>query len=332
MVAQIDKKYILTRPYKVYTRLVGYIFFEGRPFTTKGQWINPFLLNFFSLINRLPKLKKVVKPVFILGTGRSGTTVLGTIFSMHKELGYLNEPKALWHKIYPYEDLIGTYSSNNAKYRLGRELVTTEIKDRSHRLYGAYLMASFSSRVVDKYPELIFRIPFVLEIFPDAKFLFLVRNGWDTCHSINHWSERLGIDKDKDKHDWWGVNRRKWNLLIEQIIPEHKDLSPYANDMRKWTNQKDMAAVEWIVSMREGLKALKTFPGKIYRINYEQLCNTDDVLLEELVNFLDLDSNDEIFFEYARSILKQANTKEEFSLHPSIKKQFKETMILCGYN
>lgn len=331
MIAQLDKKYISIRPYKIYSRLVGYIFFEGRPITTKGQWINPFLLKLFSLIIKIPRLKKVVKPVFILGTGRSGTTILGMVLSMHKGAGYLNEPKALWHKIYPFEDLIGSYSLKNANYRLNSTDATPAIKERAHRLFGAYLRASFSSRVVDKYPEMIFRTPFVQEIFPDAKFVFIVRNGWDTCHSISHWSDRLGIDSNEYTHDWWGVNRRKWNLLLDQIIPDHQDLAPYSEDMRTWTNQRDMAAVEWIVSMREGISLLKKHPKNIFRVNYEELCLTENNLLEELVQFLELEKHDDKFMEYARITLKQAPPKEEFPIHPSIYAPFMETMALCGY-
>jgi hypothetical protein len=89
------------------------------------------------------------------------------------------------------------------------------------RIYGAYLAATFSGRVVDKYPEMIFRAPFVNALFPDAKFLFLMRNGFDTCHSIENWSSRLGDQVNGEVHDWWGVNRRKWKLLVAQAVPSH---------------------------------------------------------------------------------------------------------------
>ncbi len=331
MIAQIDLSYLKVRPWKLWARLVSYILFEGRPLTTRGQWINPLVFGLFKLEKKLPQLKQVEKPVFVLGTGRSGTTILGVILSMHKDVGFLNEPKALWHSIYPDEDLIGSYSLGTASYRLGSENITPQIKEQAHRLYGAYLRATFSSRVVDKYPELIFRMPFVLDIFPDAKFLFLVRNGWDTCHSINFWSDRLGVSTNEDTHDWWGVNRRKWNLLVNQIIPEYKDLAPFSDEMRTWTNQRDMAAVEWIVTMREGIKAEKEHPDSLFRINYEDLCVADNNLLEGIVKFLGLDVDDVSFLKYARETLKQPSHKKEFPLHSSIEAPFRETMRLCGY-
>ena len=37
-------------------------------------------------------------PVFIIGCGRSGTTILGDTLSKHPKIEYLNERRDLWHK------------------------------------------------------------------------------------------------------------------------------------------------------------------------------------------------------------------------------------------
>ncbi len=74
-------------------------------------------------------------------------------------------------------------------------------------------------------------MPFIKALFPDAKFIFLKRNGWDTCGSIENWSSRLGNIKAGESHDWWGVNNRKWHSLVEQLVPEHPDLAPLKDEM-----------------------------------------------------------------------------------------------------
>ncbi|GJL74288.1 sulfotransferase [Nitrosomonas sp.] len=331
MIAQIDFAYIRTRPWKLWSRLVSYALFEGRPLTTRGRWINPLVFAHFSLERRLPVLRKVEKPVFILGTGRSGTTILGIVLSMHRDVGFLNEPKALWHAVYPKEDLMGSYSRDDARYRLFEEDASHVVKKTAHRIFGAYLSATFSRRVLDKYPELIFRVPFVKAIFPDAKFLLLTRNGWDTCHSIENWSGRLGQQLKNETHDWWGVNKRKWNLLTEEIVPEHPDLAPHVQQMRGWTKQTDMAAIEWIVTMREGLSLLKNFPGEVLRVHYETLCMEPQETIKKIIRFLELPEDDEQFLEYAKSALQPAPTKEPFELNQLIEQPFKKTMFDLGY-
>lgn len=330
MLAQIDFRYIRTRPIKLISRLVSYALFEGRPLTTRGRWINPFLFALFALGKCLPQFKKVEQPVFILGTGRSGTTILGIVLSMHRDVGFLNEPKALWHAIYADEDLIGSYSHGVAHYRL--EAIDADIKTKrnAHRLFGAYLATIFSRRLVDKYPELIFRIPFVKEIFPDAKFIFLVRNGWDTCSSIEGWSNRFGEDIGEETHNWWGKDRRKWNLLVDKLVVEHSDLIPNIEAMRTWEKQTDMAAVEWIITMREGLKLLEEFPDSVLRVDFEELCAKPREQLKIISEFFDFE-RDDCFLSYGEETLNSVEEKPAFKLDPAIQQIFLDTMQLLGY-
>lgn len=328
MIAQLDDRYLRLRPWKVWSRLWGYGMFEGRPLTTKGQWINPIVFAQFAITRRMPQLRRVEKPVFILGTGRSGTTVLGMVLSMHRHVGFLNEPKALWHSIHPEEDLIGSYSDGAAHYRLGAEEATPARVRGMHRLFGAYLAVGLSRRLVDKYPELVFRVPYVEKLFPDARFLFLVRNGWGTCQSIFKWSERLGFQEHGEVHDWWGRNDRKWRLLVEQVIPEHDDLAPHQAEIAAITNHVDRAAVEWIVTMREGL----TLSGRsnVLTVRYEELCEKPESTLSVLREFLELDT-DPTFMEYGKETLRPTRTVPPLALNPLIARPFQETMERLGY-
>lgn len=330
MVAQIDCLYAKHRPTKVISRLLSYALFEGRPLTTRGRWINPLLFNLFAIEKFLPQTKRVKKPIFILGTGRSGTTILGILLSMHREVAYLNEPKALWHSIYPLEDLIGSYSCGQAYYRLNDAQASPEVKKNAHKLYGAYLTATFSARVVDKYPELIFRVPFVKEIFPDAKFLFLVRNGWDTCRSIELWSKRIGYKFDGEIHDWWGINKRKWHLLVDQVVANDDLLGANIEEIKKYTDHSEMSACEWVVTMREGLKLLKERPEDVKLVRYEELTRSPKRILTEIADFCEL-SVDDRYLSYGERMLRPNKAKVPFGLPPTIKPAFEQTMRTLGY-
>lgn len=330
MVAQIDTAYVRSRPTRLWSRMLAYALFEGRPVTTRGQWINPVLFRLFALQKRLPQMRKPVAPVFILGTGRSGTTILGVVLSMHRDVGFLNEPKAIWAALRDDEDLIGSYHRGLARYRLGAEDAAEAVLEGVHRIYGAYLSLSMTTRVVDKYPELIFRVPFVRQIFPDAKFLFLSRNGWDTCTSINTWSSRLGTQVGGEVHDWWGVNRRKWNLLVEQIIPEHPDLAPHAAILRRLDDHRAMAATEWIVTMREGLRLLEEYPGDVLHVPYTLLCAEPEVMCKRIAEFVGL-VQDDVYIDYARTVLSPTPARSEFPLPVMLEVPFRRTgELLCA--
>lgn len=332
MIAQIDSRYIKTRPTKALTRLMSYAFFEGRPVTTKGRWINPLVFSILKAVSaNKNRYKSVEKPIFILGTGRSGTTILGVVLSMHQDVGYLNEPKAIWHLIHPHEDIIGNYSQVDAQYRLTAEDATDEMRQRALRMFGAYLTATRSECLVDKYPELIFRVDFVRALFPDARFIFLVRNGWDTCHSIATWSKRLGVQVNGEKHDWWGVDNRKWRLLVQQLVKTDVLFSEMADEIKHFDRHLDRAAVEWIVTMQEGLRLMQPASDYIHLVRFEELTSAPDKTLLALCNFCEL-STDSTFHEYARQTLHPVPSKVSFDLPPKIAPIFHDTMEKLGYN
>jgi len=330
MVAQIDREYFRRSPGKAVKRLLSYALFEGRPITTRGRWINPLVFFLYRVQLRLPQWKEVRRPIFILGTGRSGTTVLGVVLSMHRDIGFLNEPKALWHMVHAEEDLIGSYSQGIARYRLDAEDATEERKRIARRLYGAYLGLTHSVRVLDKYPELVFRVPFVKTLFPDAKFLFLVRNGRDTCRSIERWSSRLGRIVQQDVHDWWGVNDRKWSTLVQEIVPEHEDLRHLRSHIADLRGQMDRAAVEWVLSMREGLRLLEQYPTDVKMIRYEDLCSDAAQTLQDIASFCDLPS-DEKLLEYGRVTLRPISGVADVHLDSVIYSAFEKTQRQLGY-
>jgi hypothetical protein len=304
--------------------------FEGRPATTRGRWINPLVFAEFALLGRMPQLRRVERPVFILGTGRSGTTILGVVLSMHRQVGFLNEPKALWHAIHPREDIIGSYSHQPGLYRLGAEDAGPDVIRRAHRLYGAYLALTGSRRVVDKYPELMFRVPFVRAIFPDARFLVLARNGRDTVGSIAEWSRRHGSEQNGRTLDWWGVDGRKWRLLREQLVANDPAFDRLGDTVSGFSRQTDMAAVEWIVTMREVIRQRDQLGDDMRVVKFEDLVTDPRTVLREIAGFACLE-HDDVYLDYGASVLREGRSRAAPELNPRLQPLFEQTMREMGY-
>ncbi len=330
MIAQLTPDYIQRRPLQAARRLVGYGLFEGRAMLQRGRWINPLVFAHFAVEARLPQLRRVERPAYIVGLGRSGTTILSHLLSFHRAIGSLNEPKALWHAVYPGEDLIGSYTTEPARYRLGAEDATADVRRRAHRLYGAYLLATGTRRVVDKYPELVFRVPFVRAIFPDARFLILVRNGWDVVTSIANWSTKHGAAQNGRVENWWGRDDRKWRLLAEQVVPGDPDLGGIADEIRGLTGEHDRAAVEWITAMNEGARWLRELPEAFVRVNYEDLVRDPDAELTRIFEFIGVE-RDPAVIEYARGELSAPKPRPPVELHTALCEPFSRALARTGY-
>jgi len=262
--------------------------------------------------------------------GRSGTTILGLILSMHREVGFLNEPKALWHTIRSDEDVNGSYSQGIGRYRLAAIDADSDVVRTARRLFGAYLAITGSRRVVDKYPELIFRVPFVKAIFPDARFVVLVRNGMDTTASIERWSREHQEHVRGEVHDWWGVNGRKWKLMQEQLVVTDTGLVSIQDVMPHLSRQSDMAAVEWIVTMREALRHRRRGNDDMLFLKYEDLVAAPRMMLQRISNFAGLDE-DETYLSYGESVLKPGHPHAPLELHRALQPLFFQMMQELGY-
>ncbi len=333
MIAHLDRAFVKARPSKLWSRLLAYGLFEGRPLTTKGQWFNPVVFAFFKICRLLPYKLSVNDPVFIVGMGRSGTTALGSVLSMHRDIAYLNEPKALWHSIDDNEDLIGSYSKNIGQYRLNAESADIRKRQGVSRVYKTLLKLTGSSKIVDKYPELLFRIPYVLALFPEAKFIMLTRNGIDNCKSIAKWCEEHRTISGESKHDWWGKDNRKWNAICDQLLKEHEDLRQHRDEIQSFTSNFDKASVEWLITSREMLLSLEKYNVSVLRVDYDDLCSRPDTALQSISSFIGVNQNDEVFFKYGSSTLaRKGSTSVGYEINPHIESAFNKTMNALGYS
>jgi hypothetical protein len=284
VIAQLDSTFLRTAPGRAASRLVGYSLFEGRPATTSGRWWNPVVFRQLRFASNLPG-KLVDRPVFIVGMGRSGTTLLGRILAAHPSVGFLNEPKAMWHVIRDDEDIIGSYAApRTGRLHLGIEDADEQVRQRGRALFGWYLRASRSQRIVDKYPELVFRHAFVRAIFPDARFLVAVRSPWSTLRSVADWSKSHA----NDGADWWGVRDQKWDILWTQGVLERPANSDLAGlDLASESDHHVRAAIEWVVTMREAIALATADPGA-QLIRYEELVRYPRDTVRDALRFCEL--------------------------------------------
>ena len=150
--------------------------------------------------------------------------------------------------------------------------------------------------------------------------------------SVEWWCNQYSrIDKNGESYDWWGVNRRKWHLLIDQIIaPDPAFIDSYEK-IKHFSRHVDMAAVEWIATMREGLRLIESLPKRILLVHYEALVNQPIDILSNILEFCEL-TPDESLSSYAIKVLCPAAPKTPVNLNPSIQLLFAETMSLLGYD
>jgi hypothetical protein len=306
--AQLDRAYVAARPSKSLERLLAAGLFEGRALTARARWLNPLVFAGLAAARALPPLAPVRAPLYLIGAGRSGTTWLGKVLSLHRDVGFLNEPKALWHAAIPDEDLIGSYTRAPARLFLDARDATARAARVLSRGYGAFLRLTRSRRVLDKYPELVFRVELVRALFPDARFVLLVRSGADVCRSIAAWSARHATRSAGETRDWWGVERRKFRVLVEGGAAREPDLAGAREELLALERPEDMAALEWILATRAGLAAARRHAGGVLTVRYETLTARPRETVARVLDFAGLACDERVLAYAARSAEPRAGT------------------------
>ncbi|GAB4086456.1 hypothetical protein GCM10028784_30860 [Myceligenerans cantabricum] len=251
MIAQIDREYVRTAGFSpALRRLAAYVFFEGRPAVVRGQWFNPAVRTNLDVGLHLGLRGTVDRPVFVVGIGRSGTTHLSRLLSAHRDVAWLNEPKMIWNLVHGGEDVSGFYAPRG-RFRLDGDDATPEVRERAENLFGYFLATVRAGRLVDKYPEMTYRIPFLRAVFPDCKIVAIVRRPDDFVSSVLAWNERNA----HDGQDWWGVADSKWDHMRAELVPADAAVDAALASTGRAAGPAEKAAAEWALGMRSILAA-----------------------------------------------------------------------------
>jgi protein-tyrosine sulfotransferase len=183
-------------------------------------------------------------PIFVFGVPRSGTTLLRTLLDSHPRIAC--GPETPWlggHQPRSVMELVRFLTEDKfgycASYGRPREEVVAAARRFVSDLMEGYARSKGKERWAEKTPDNILYIDFLLELFPDAKVLWLVRDGLDVALSTSVVSEeRKGVSKFHEEKVSFGpgvpavgntpfaaiLRWRHWNQLLGRRLLERAHL------------------------------------------------------------------------------------------------------------
>jgi Sulfotransferase family len=283
----------------------------------------------------IPPRKGFRAPAFIVGCGRSGTTLLSRILGRHPHILSLNEPRDRWFVIDSRTDEIGLYA-NNGKLGLGAADVTERAWKARHLIERPLGTRGFS-QVVEKSPSNVFRLTWLQELYPDCRIINIVRDGRDVVRSIMNIAHQniYCIAPIKGRNQWWGLHHCKRDLVIKHAARAGLHLGP----LRSLDGERldaTAAALEWVIS----IDAVQTFTSHherahIIDVSYECLINDSRTEVMRILNFLLLEERN---FEGLISIVRPCQgslTQDSESLmakiEPEVRSIFADRLRRLGY-
>ncbi|HKO88322.1 MAG TPA: sulfotransferase, partial [Burkholderiales bacterium] len=139
-----------------------------------------------------------------------------------------------------------------------------------------------------------FRVEFLHQVFPDAKFIHVVRNGLSVAQEI---AQR------GDKQGWWGRRGYKW-----QQIAELASRSPdTAQALALCENNFDRGLLEWRMSIEAIESARTRLPNEQFlEIRYEDIAERPSESLERAREFIGL-ADDALWERRALALMRRSH-------------------------
>jgi hypothetical protein len=216
------------------------------------------------------------RPVIILGAPRSGTTLLFRVLGRCQELGHLPREGHIMWRMFHHPRYAGWRSD---------AIGANQLRPGEKRFIHAYLGAFFKQkRFVEKTPENTLRIPYLLELFPDAHFVVIKRNPCDVINSlINGWREESGRYRSyyvpQDLRIPGHPHSRQWRFAL---VEGWRDLG--ATEVPRIAFEQWRQCVEGIQAGRELVPA-----ERWSEVHLETLLAAPHATLQALLGRLDLD-------------------------------------------
>jgi hypothetical protein len=226
---------------------------------------------------------RVADPVFVVGCSRSGTTVTYETIAASPHL------LSLGHEIPEFWDgLWGPHHQQWDSEAAGAEAARPEHRQAAQRYFFQRLG---SGRVLDKTCINVMRVPWLHRLFPDARFVYIHRDGRDNVSSLmDGWlhdghfalSKSLGPFPCPVNID--GGRFKDWSFFLPPGWRDYND-SPL----------EVVCAYQWSTANRLALEASRQVPpGQWIELRYEDLFDRPLAMFREVFERLEIPFDDEI--------------------------------------
>ncbi|MBM79785.1 MAG: sulfotransferase [Planctomycetaceae bacterium] len=237
------------------------------------------------------------QPIIIIGAARSGTNMLRDVLTLLKGVG-----------TWPCDEINYIWRYGNASHPLDEfsvQQATPTTERYIRRQFDKMVRQLHVEHLVEKTCANSLRVEFVAKVIPDAKFVFITRDGRDVVPSaMKCWSNpiNLGYIARKARFvPWRDVPYYGSRYLANRLyhtFSGKKRLAfwgPKFEGMNKCLQECTLAqvcATQWVRSVQRSVEAFESLdPNKVFPLRYEDFVGEPLESVRQVTEFLGINAN-----------------------------------------
>ena len=213
------------------------------------------------------------RPVIIIGAPRSGTSLLSWILQGHGALTLFEEPRLTWK-----------YGNDAKSDMLRCADARPDVVRHIRNTFNRRMIKSSRRRMAEKTPSNALRLDFINAVFPDARFVHIMRHGVDSVLSIeSYWGrhatgmggqsarrlrERLAeLNLSRLPHYGMEIMRRLAPAPLKGLVGQNiwGPRLPGIRGMLKEMETLEIACLQWRMCVETACRQGRRLPPDRYR-------------------------------------------------------------------
>ncbi|MHC9510143.1 sulfotransferase family protein [Kangiella sp. M94] len=239
------------------------------------------------------------KDVIIIGAPRSGTNMLRDVLTSLEGI-----------ETWPCDEINYIWRHGNVGYpsdEIPAEMAVPKVQSYIRRKFDSIAKKNNADIVVEKTCANSLRVPFVDRVLPDAKYIFIYRDGVDATGSAKlRWTAKFDLEyvlekvRFVPKSDLPYYALRYFWARIYRLFSKEKRLAFWGpalkdmGDILKKHTLEEVCALQWQRCVELSEKAFASMPeDKVIRVKYESFVQAPKDELKRILRFVDKDVADE---------------------------------------
>lgn len=233
-----------------------------------------------------------IKPVIIIGAPRSGTNMLRDLLIKLDNV-----------KTWPCDEINYIWRHGNVSFpsdEFTKQQATDRVKYYIRKKFYSFKKKSKADVIIEKTCANSLRLEFINEIFPDAKYLFIIRDGIDVIDSARfRWKAKINVRYLLKKSRYIPITDIPYYSLnylyhrLYKLFSEDNRLAywgPKLSNMKEITLNKslvEICALQWKICINNAEYGFKKIsPENVLRIKYEDFVCFPKEELIKIANFI----------------------------------------------